>query len=182
MSLAGFPGDGYNANIIITRCPKGEKMKPGDLLPAAIAFAHEKHASQKDKQGLPYILHPLAVMVNVVNHERYSALSEAERIDACCIAVLHDVVEDTDASLDDVQALLGRREITDGVAAMTHYEREELEQYWSRAKRNLLARIVKLCDLQHNTDPARIIFDEDIAVMERRQEKYRRAREFLKFD
>lgn len=151
-----------------------------DLLPRAIAYAYEKHAGQKDRQGLPYILHPLAVLVNVVEHGQYSGLSDREREDACCIAILHDVVEDTDATVADIRQLLDRPEIAAGVDAMTHYPDEPLESYWSRAKANRLARIVKLCDLRHNMDPGRRV--ADAADQKRRDEKYARAYEFLKFD
>ena len=158
---------------------KGKAMEASDLLPNAIAYAHEKHRGQKDRQGLPYILHPMAVMVNLVNHERYAALSPADRADACCIAVLHDVVEDTDGTLEEIRNLLGRREITDGVDAMTQYDGETLESYWTRAKNNRLARIVKLCDIRHNSEPSRAMPDPD--HRRRLSEKYARAEEFLRF-
>lgn len=151
-----------------------------DLLARAIAFAHDKHSGQRDRQGLPYILHPLAVLVNVVNHDRYAELSDREREDVCCIAILHDVVEDTNATVADVLQLLGSREIASGVEAMTHYPDEPLEAYWSRVKANRLARIVKLCDLRHNADPARRVSDP--VDQKRRDEKYKRAFAYLKFD
>lgn len=159
--------------------PDGDAMEPCELLPKAIAFAHEKHREQKDRQGLPYILHPLAVLVNVTNHERYDSLTGAEKTDIGCIAILHDVVEDTDARLEDIQALLGRREITQGVDAMTNYPGEPDEAYWSRVKENPLARIVKLCDISHNSDPARAV--PDPAHRKRLGEKYARALAYLRF-
>lgn len=161
------------------RATHGGYIIVNDLLPRAIAFAQEKHKNQKDKQGLPYILHPVAVMVNVVNHERYPALTAEDKIAACCIAILHDVIEDTDATIDDIQNLLDNPTITAGVDAMTHYEDETLESYWARAKANPLARIVKLCDLQHNSEPERAFPDPE--SRKRLEEKYARAYEVLKF-
>src|SRR5208337_5544088 len=78
------------------------------LVTKAIAFAARAHAGQLDKCGVPYILHPLAVMDAVKNHGRLTQI----------IAVLHDVVEDTPVTLDEIRTEFGD-EVADGVASVS---------------------------------------------------------------
>ena len=74
---------------------------------------------------------------------------------------------------------MGDQAIVEAVEAMTHWDGEPLEEYWARAKQNPLARLVKLCDLQHNSSPERL--RPDNPDNRRRAEKYRRAHEFLHY-
>lgn len=154
-------------------------MNKDEMLPQALAFAYHHHDGQEDLAGLPYILHPLAVLTKVVDHPKYRSFTAEEKLWASCIAILHDVVEDTDATLADVDKLLGCPAITAGVEAMTHWPGEPLTSYWQRAKANKLARLVKICDFQHNSSPDRAV--EDPADQRRRLEKYTRGMAFMEY-
>ena len=126
----------------------GENTAPEDgpmsTLERAIAIAAEAHTGQTDKGGAPYILHPLRVMLRV------------EGEDARIAAVLHDLVEDTHWTFEDLR----REGFGDGVIAaldgLTRREGEIYLDFCRRAATNKLARQVKLADIQDNLDPARI--------------------------
>jgi (p)ppGpp synthase/HD superfamily hydrolase len=120
------------------------KKKKAATLEQAIAIAVEAHAGQRDKNGAPYILHPLRVMFRVQ--------IEAERI----AAVLHDVVEDTDWTLSDLRKEGFSDQIVAAVDCLTKREGEEYEDYIRRAASNPLARKVKLGDLEDNMDVRRL--------------------------
>ncbi len=106
----------------------------------AILLATEKHRGQVDKSGAPYIVHPLQVMCRM--------RTETERI----VAVLHDVVEDTDVTLDDLRALGYSDEIVDAIDHLSRRDGESYEQFIQRIKPHPLAVRVKLGDLQDNMD------------------------------
>jgi (p)ppGpp synthase/HD superfamily hydrolase len=130
-------------------------------LERAIAIAATAHAGQVDKGGAPYILHPLKVMM------RMSSLEE--RI----VAVLHDVVEDCDISLDDLRQEGFSEDVLTAIAAVTKVPGESYEDFVERAGQNPIGRAVKLADLEENSDLSRIASPswEDLE----RIEKYRRA-------
>ena len=113
-------------------------------LERAIEIATRAHAGVVDKAGQPYVLHPLRVM-HAVNsaHERMAA-------------VLHDVVEDTDVTLDDLKAAGFPPEVLDAVAALTKLSGEGRISAAKRAARNPIARAVKLADVTDNLDLRRI--------------------------
>ena len=128
-------------------------------------FAAEKHAGQKDKAGLPYVEHPRAVAARVE--------SEEEKI----VALLHDTVEDTDATIDEIREMFGST-IADAVALLTHDNSVPYMEYVAKVKENPIARAVKLADLSHNMDLSRIphVTERDL----QRIEKYKKAYELLK--
>jgi guanosine-3',5'-bis(diphosphate) 3'-pyrophosphohydrolase len=113
-------------------------------LERAIELAARAHAGQRDKGDQPYILHPLRVMQAVSG--------EAERI----AAVLHDIVEDTSVSFDDLLAEGFSVEVVDAVRALTKFDGETREQAAQRIVRNPIARTVKLADIADNMDLSRI--------------------------
>lgn len=113
-------------------------------LERAIELAARAHAGQRDKGGHPYILHPLRVMQAVS--------SQAERI----AAVLHDIVEDTAITFDDLLAEGFSVEVVDAVRALTKFDGETREQAARRIVRNPIARAVKLADIADNMDLSRI--------------------------
>lgn len=113
-------------------------------LERAIELAARAHAGQRDKGGHPYILHPLRVM-QAVN-------GEVERI----AAVLHDIVEDTAITFEDLLAEGFSVEIVDAVRALTKFDGETREQAARRIVRNPIARAVKLADIADNMDLSRI--------------------------
>lgn len=130
-------------------------------LEKAIAIAAKAHAGRTDKGDSPYILHPLRVMLRLNTNE--------ERI----VGVLHDVVEDTEVTLEDLEKEGFSREILAALDSVTKREGEDYDDFIRRAEQNPLGRKVKLADLEDNCNPARIKnpTDEDYA----RIEKYRRA-------
>jgi (p)ppGpp synthase/HD superfamily hydrolase len=134
----------------------------------AIQIAARAHEGQVDKQGLPYILHPLRVMDGV------------EGLDAKIVAVLHDVVEDTPVTFDDLEQEGFSGEILAAVRCVTHAEGESYADYVVRCRADQIARRVKLSDLADNTRLSRTIvrpqaLDRDMA----RYAKYLLSHSFL---
>ena len=134
-------------------------------LERAIQIAAQAHAGQIDKAGQPYILHPLRVMLRMVTEE--------ERI----IAVLHDVVEDSEVSMVDLSAEGFSAHILIAIEALTKLEGETRISAAYRAAGNALARRVKLADNAENMDLSRITHptDKDFA----RIKEYEEVREIL---
>jgi (p)ppGpp synthase/HD superfamily hydrolase len=130
-------------------------------LERAIAIAAAAHEGQVDKGGAPYILHPLKVMLRVSTLE--------ERI----VAVLHDAVEDCDISFDDLRREGFSETVLTAIASVTKVPGESYEAFVERAAQNPIGRVVKLADLEENSDLSRIAQPswEDLE----RVEKYRRA-------
>jgi len=130
-------------------------------LERAIAIAATAHAGQVDKGGAPYILHPLKVMLRMNSLE--------ERI----VAVLHDVVEDCGISLDDLRKEGFSEAVLSAMESVTKVPGESYEDFVERAAQNPIGRVVKLADLEENSDLSRIASPswEDLE----RVEKYRRA-------
>lgn len=109
----------------------------------AIQFATHAHAGQLDKCMQPYILHVLRVMLNVTTEE--------ERI----IAVLHDVIEETSVTLEDLTESFSVPVLT-ALEAITQRPDEPHAHYLERVLRNPLATRVKIADLEDNVSPIRI--------------------------
>ena len=136
------------------------------LTAKAMQIAYAAHHGQVDKAGMPYIFHPMHLAEQMT--DEYTT----------CVALLHDVVEDTDMSLDALSAIFPK-EVVDAVALMTHKDDEPYLEYVARIKTSPIARAVKLADLQHNSDQTRLE-NTDEAVLTRYQKKYREAFEILK--
>ena len=111
----------------------------------AIALAAKAHSTQTDKAGQPYILHPIRVMLRMKTD------------DARMAAVLHDVVEDTDVTLDDLRAQGYPEEVVAAVDAVSRREAEgeTYDAFVERSAQNPLAVQVKLGDLADNMSPER---------------------------
>ena len=139
-------------------------------LERAIEIAAAIHAGQTDKGGAPYILHPLRVMLRVARG--------AQQI----VAVLHDVVEDSDGKItfDDLAREGFSQEVIDGVRAVTKIDGESYEAFIARAALDPVGKAVKLADLAENSDLSRI--DRPTQKDLERVEKYRRAMEYLRGD
>ncbi|MBC8311194.1 MAG: GTP pyrophosphokinase [Candidatus Marinimicrobia bacterium] len=123
------------------------------------------HEGQTDKVGKPYILHPLRLM-EAVN-------STNEKI----VAVLHDIVEDTDVSFDDLQTEGFNETVIEAIKCVTKIDGENYEDFIERISHNKLATTVKLADLEDNMDLSRLpkVTDSDLE----RVEKYKRAKKYL---
>jgi len=112
-------------------------------LDAAIALARAAHAGQVDKVGADYIEHPLGVMARVDGDD--------EKI----VAVLHDVVEDTEVTLDDLRDQGFAEHVVRAVDAVTKRAGEPLAESMGRVAADPLALVVKRADISHNANPAR---------------------------
>ena len=135
------------------------------LTKMALKISFDAHKNQVDKSGMPYVYHPFHL---------------AEQMDdeyTTCVALLHDVVEDTDITLDDLKKEGFPKEVTDAIVLMTHDDDVPYLEYVAKIKRNPIATSVKLADLKHNSDLTRL--DEVDSKALERVEKYRKAIQIL---
>lgn len=121
-------------------------MKKGELLGKVLVLATNAHAGQFDKGGKPYILHPLAVM----------ALLNSDDEELQCIALLHDVIEDTKTTWRDLEEIGCTPRIINAVAALTKMPGQSYDEYKEGVFNNKEAMLVKMADLRHNTDIRRL--------------------------
>ena len=131
----------------------------------AINFMFEKHKDLKDKSGLPYVFHPFHVA------------EQMDDEDSTIVALLHDVVEDTDTTFDDLAALGFNQNVLDALRLLTHDPSIPYMEYIRKIKDNPLAKKVKIADLTHNSDTSRLDVVDD-KVLER-VKKYKEALELL---
>ena len=136
------------------------------MLNKAIEIAAKAHSGQVDKVGCPYILHPLRVMLNYCKNE-------SESVKIC--AALHDVIEDTDITLDELRAEGFSEEILAALDCLTKRENEDYDDFISRVLTNEIACKTKIGDLADNMDMTRI--PNPTARDEERTKKYRKATE-----
>ena len=137
-----------------------------DKTKKAMKLCFEAHKNQVDKSGMPYVFHPFHVAEQMTD--------EATTI----VALLHDVVEDTDYTLEDLAAEGFGKDLLEAVALMTHEDDVPYLDYVAKLKDNPIARAVKLADLAHNSDLSRIgEVDEETRE---RLEKYQKAIALLK--
>ena len=133
----------------------------------AMKLAYEAHHGQLDYNGMPYVFHP------------YHLAEQMTDEITTCAALLHDVVEDTDWTIEQLEAQFPP-EVTQAVRLLTHDDGTDYFDYVRRIKGNPIAKAVKLADLAHNSDQTRCIgsglSDEQLA---RWREKYSRAKEIL---
>jgi (p)ppGpp synthase/HD superfamily hydrolase len=127
----------------------------------AVSIAARAHRGQTDKAGAPYLLHPLRLMLRM----------ETEA--AMMAAVLHDVVEDTEWTLERLREAGFSDEVLEAVDCLTHREGESYQQFVERVRTNPIARQVKIADLEDNMNVRRIdqLGPRDLE----RLEKYHRA-------
>ncbi|WP_314001886.1 HD domain-containing protein [uncultured Paenibacillus sp.] len=134
-------------------------------LAKAIMLAAKHHEGQKDKGGNPYVFHPFRLMLR--------AMKEEDRI----VAVLHDTIEETALTLEDLRHEGFGAEIIAAVDSLTRREEESYDEFIMRIKRNPLARRVKVLDLQDNTELTRTKKPSEKTV--KRLEKYSKALDML---
>ncbi len=138
------------------------------MLNAAIVFAATKHDGQFDKAGMPYIMHVLKV--------QYLLKSDDEELN--CIAILHDILEDTDATVETLFSIGMSKRVVDAVWVLTKVKHTEYKDYLEQISSNKDAVRVKMADIRHNMDLRRLkgVTEKDL----RRMEKYIHAYNFLK--
>lgn len=113
----------------------------------AIEIAAAAHNDQTDKAGNPYIAHPMRVALDFIRSG-----DETRAI----IAVMHDVIEDSDLTSDALLAEGFSNEIVEAIVALSRQENESYEAFLDRASSNDLARPVKIADLRDNMDASRM--------------------------
>ena len=141
---------------------KGEQQKRGSMINKAIKIATKAHKDQVDKAGAPCIDHPLRVM------------SKMETEEEMIVAVLHDVLEDTDVTVNDLRQEGFSEEVITALESVTKTDPEEsYSQFIKRAASNSIGIKVKRIDLEDNMDLSRIskVTERDI----KRVEKYKEA-------
>ena len=136
------------------------------LTKKALQISFAAHKNQTDKSGMPYVYHPFHL---------------AEQMDdenSVCVALLHDVVEDTDMTLADLIRAGFPKEVTDALALMTHDDLTPYMDYVERLSHNPIAAKVKIADLAHNSDLTRldVVREKD----RERVKKYHKAMKLLK--
>ena len=132
-----------------------------DLTKKAMRLCFAAHAGQLDKGGVPYVFHPFHV---------------AEQMEdelSTVVALLHDVVEDTDYTLEDLARMGFPEWALSALKLLTHDKRVPYLDYVAAIRHDPIARAVKLADLSHNSDLSRLT-DPDASALAR-VEKYRRA-------
>lgn len=135
------------------------------LTKRAMKISYEAHKEQVDKSGIPYIYHPIHLAEQMTDET------------AVCVALLHDVAEDTNITLDDLRRERFGKEIMDALELITHDENVPYMEYIRRIEDNPVAKKVKLADLAHNSDLTRLDNSDKDAL--KRVEKYRQAIDIL---
>ena len=137
-------------------------------LEKALEIAARAHAGQRDKEGLPYILHPLRVMHRVTGES------------AQIVAILHDVVEDTSVTIADLRSAGFSPDIVAAIECVTHSKEEPYAEYVIRCRANPLARQVKVADLEDNSLLSRAMLRRDREVTDlARFRRYTMSYKFL---
>lgn len=132
----------------------------------ALKLCFEAHKDQVDKSGMPYVFHPFH-------------LAEQMKDEKCTIvALLHNIVEDTNYTFDDLKKLGFDNEVIKALMLLTHDDDVPYMTYVAAIKQNPIARAVKLADLQHNSDLSRLDSVDEKAL--KRKEKYSEAILLLK--
>lgn len=139
-------------------------MKKGEMLHNMLILTTNAHAGQFDRGGKPYILHPLKVM--------HYLKTEDEELQ--CIALGHDVIEDTDTTYQDLKNIGMTNRVIEGIRALTKQPGQTLEEYKEVIFQNKDAMQVKMCDLRHNSDIRRLkgVTEKDIKRTHKYHEFY----------
>lgn len=132
-----------------------------EMTKKAMKLCFAAHKEQTDKSGVPYVFHPIHLAEQMDTEE------------TVIVALLHDVVEDTAYTVQDIADMGFSRKITDALALLTHDASIPYMEYVSQVRENALAKAVKLVDLKHNSDLSRLdeISEESLA----RMKKYEKA-------
>lgn len=127
----------------------------------ALKLCFEGHKEQKDKSGLPYVFHPFHLAEQMTTEE------------TTVVALLHDLLEDTSYTANDLAAMGFDKDIIDAICLMTHSDEVDYMDYVRAMKENPIARRVKIADLKHNSDLTRLDTVDEKSL--KRREKYLKA-------
>ena len=131
----------------------------------AMQLCYRAHHGQTDKAGVPYVFHPFHLAEQMTDE------------DSAVTALLHDVAEDTEYTLEDLATMGFSERVLEALRLLTHDPSVPYLEYVAALKENPIARAVKLADLAHNSDPTRL--PPELRNPER-EERYRRAVELLR--
>ena len=134
----------------------------------AMKIAYDAHHGQYDCNGVPYIFHP------------YHLAEQMTDEITVCVALLHDVVEDTDITIEQLEKDFPK-EVTEALKLLTHNDDTDYFDYVRAIKENPIAKAVKMADLLHNSDQSRIVDKTAVSAekMEYWKKKYTKARQIL---
>lgn len=136
-----------------------------DATKKAMKLCFKAHKEQVDKSGIPYVFHPIHLA------------EQMEDEDTTVVALLHDVIEDTEYTIKDLEDMGFNQNVIAAISLMTHAEGVPYMDYVAQIKENPFAKIVKLADLKHNSDISRL--DTVDAKAMARVEKYAKAIQLL---
>lgn len=136
-----------------------------EMTKKALKLCFEAHKEQVDKSGLPYVFHP------------FHLAEQMETEETTVVALLHDIVEDTAYTIEDLRDMGFSEAVTAAIALMTHADGVDYMAYVRRIKDNPIAKAVKLADLRHNSDLSRLDTVDEKALA--RREKYQTAIKLL---
>lgn len=137
-----------------------------DMTKKAMRICFDAHKDQVDKAGLPYVFHPFHVAEQMEDEETTAA------------ALLHDVVEDSAWTIEDLRREGFSEPVLRALELLTHDDSKPYYEYVIDIRRDPIARAVKLADLEHNSDPARLD-GEPTEADRKRLAKYERSKEIL---
>ena len=110
----------------------------------ALNLMYEAHKGQKDKGNIPYVFHP------------YHIAEQMNTEDEIIVALLHDVIEDTNFTLEDIKSYGFNNNIIEALKVITHDKKTNYTDYINKISKNKLATKIKIRDLKHNIDISRI--------------------------
>lgn len=131
----------------------------------AIKLMFDKQKNEIDKGGMPYVFHP------------FHLAEQMESEDEVVVALLHDIIEDTDVTIKELTKMGFTKQETDAISIMTHNKNDSYEKYIKKISTNKLATKVKIADLKHNLDITRLneIKTKDLEKIE----KYKKSLRYL---
>lgn len=143
----------------------GDKMIYTEQTKKALQLCFEIHKNQVDKSGLPYVFHP------------YHLAEQMDDEESILVALLHDVVEDSEITFEDLEKYGFSENVMDAIKRLTHTNPVDYDDYIEKIKMNPIAVKVKLADLRHNSDLNRLekVSQKDL----KRAERYQKAIERL---
>ncbi len=142
------------------------KMIYSKLTVKAMKIAYDVHQGQTDKTGVPYIFHP------------YHLAEQMDDEISVCVALLHDVVEDSDVTFEDLEKSFPE-EVIAALKLLTHQQGTDYYEYINHIKTNELAKKVKLADLAHNLDETRFVDGVNEETLKYIRNKYQKAKAIL---
>lgn len=130
----------------------------------AIKLMYKYHNGQLDKSGIPYVFHPFSVAFDMKDE------------DSCVVALLHDIIEDTPCTIEEIEKMGFSNKVIDAIKCMTHSENVDYFDYIKNISNNEIASKVKIADLKHNSDRTRL----DV-ITEKDEERYKKYQDALTF-